>query len=317
MQIIFTLVAKSQAMLADCAAMSVDVITYLFNWCAERLKHIPLTDDEKQMPIHLLHHKKRLQRLYLELVPPLLSVTTLLVVTIISFHDAITTIIAANESHEDVEQPNVHIMLIFSAMNLLLDAMNVSCFARVDHAPQGLSDLISSHPHHHHHHHHHLHHHQDHYSLEQQQQQHHHHHHHHQRDENYERPATELTGLMDNIPQHIPIDENITTCNQAEMTEQQDYFVDDDDDDDDEDDNNQHHVIDLNMCSAWTVRVSGICPQFGLSQHIYLLCLILNFHLYVHVYIFVVLCCVALRCVVLCCVVSFTICLAYFRRYPP
>mmetsp|Transcript_18139 Transcript_18139/g.20670 ORF Transcript_18139/g.20670 Transcript_18139/m.20670 type:complete len:120 (+) Transcript_18139:136-495(+) len=38
-QAFFAVLARSQAMLADCMAMSVDAFTYLFNLVAERLKY--------------------------------------------------------------------------------------------------------------------------------------------------------------------------------------------------------------------------------------------------------------------------------------
>lgn len=109
-------------MMADCAAMFIDVITYLFNFLAERLKHSKRGGSTKQV---------RLRRLYLELVPPSISVTSLLLVIFTTLREAFTTILIVDESQQS-ETPDLTIMVIFSALNLLLDVMNVGCFARVD-----------------------------------------------------------------------------------------------------------------------------------------------------------------------------------------
>jgi Co/Zn/Cd efflux system component len=114
--------------MADCAAMYVDVVTYLFNFLAERLKGSHENMTARQV---------RLRKLLFELVPPLISVATLVVVTIIALRQAWQTLMAPS-AHGSI--PNVQIMLIFSALNLLLDCFNVSCFARVD-STLGISSL--------------------------------------------------------------------------------------------------------------------------------------------------------------------------------
>jgi Co/Zn/Cd efflux system component len=129
-QFIFSLAARSQAMLADCAAMSVDSLTYLVNFYAERIKHREDTEEEKALPLAVLHRRRKLQRLYLELFPPLVSVTTLVTVTIISLKQAIVILV----DDEKEKTPDVIIMLVFSALNLILDAVNVTCFARAEQA---------------------------------------------------------------------------------------------------------------------------------------------------------------------------------------
>ena len=135
LQFVFALVAHSQAMLADCAAMAVDALTYLFNYAAERLKHQNEskhpTDMDNTSPA-ILHRRKRLRRLYLELFPPLISVSTLAVVTALSLKEAISNI--AGDDDDENDEPDVNIMLLFSALNLVLDAINVSCFASADQA---------------------------------------------------------------------------------------------------------------------------------------------------------------------------------------
>lgn len=101
----------------------VDVVTYLFNFLAERHKH-----GSPRMSAHQL----RLHRLYLELIPPLISVTTLIAVTVMALEAAFKTLVNKNDTPEG--QPDVSIMFLFSALNLLLDILNVHCFARVDQA---------------------------------------------------------------------------------------------------------------------------------------------------------------------------------------
>lgn len=81
------------------------------------------------MSPHVRHYRRRLHRLYLELVPPLISVTTLLVVTIFAFRDALSVLLG-KQPINTADQPNVTVMLLFSALNLGLDAVNVTCFAR-------------------------------------------------------------------------------------------------------------------------------------------------------------------------------------------
>jgi Co/Zn/Cd efflux system component len=147
LQFVFAWAAGSQAMMADCAAMSVDVLTYLFNFFAERIKHSELSPD---MPAADGIRHRELRRLYLELFPPLLSVTTLLVVTIVATYQAAITIMADDKNLGD--QPDVVIMLVFSGLNLILDMVNVTCFARAGQAEYLPSSIVSSmeSPHHHH-----------------------------------------------------------------------------------------------------------------------------------------------------------------------
>lgn len=128
-------------MLADSAAMFVDALTYLFNLLAERLKSRPYSEREKRMPAHVRHYKRRLHRLYLELVPPLISVSTLIVVTIFAFRDSLTVLLG-KEMVNASNEPNVDIMLLFSALNLGLDAVNVTCFAR---AGQSVGFMTAAH----------------------------------------------------------------------------------------------------------------------------------------------------------------------------
>lgn len=111
-------------MLTDCAAMYVDVLSYLVNFMAERLKHGKASKSIRELRFH---------RLYLELVPPLVSVATLVGVTIVSLEQACEVLLHSDKNAYQTP-PDLALMLLFSALNLLLDFVNVSCFARVDQA---------------------------------------------------------------------------------------------------------------------------------------------------------------------------------------
>lgn len=139
----FAIVARSQSMLSDSLAMSVDAFTYLFNLIAERLKKNP----NSCLNYHLLNpeerrKRRRLIRLYLEFFPPLISVIALTVVSYRGLRQSIDSLIRLTESPilgatyvssgaED-EDPNIRLMLFFSGLNLLLDMLNVTCFAKTE-----------------------------------------------------------------------------------------------------------------------------------------------------------------------------------------
>lgn len=122
-------------MMADCAAMAVDAITYLFNYMAERIKHRRAPEKDKQWDPEVLKRQRKLQRLYLELIPPLVSVTTLVGVTIVSLKQAIEVLV---EDRALSKPPDVFIMSVFSLLNLLLDGVNVCCFTRAEDQVFGL-----------------------------------------------------------------------------------------------------------------------------------------------------------------------------------
>lgn len=111
-QTIASFIAESEAMLGDSAAMLVDSITYAFNLYAEKRKGNP--------------ESTRKERLQLELIPPLISVTTLIGVTGYILSDALNTL----TSSDDGDEPDTTIMAFFSSANLLLDLVNVFCFAK-------------------------------------------------------------------------------------------------------------------------------------------------------------------------------------------
>jgi Co/Zn/Cd efflux system component len=138
-------IAKSQAMLGDSSAMVIDSLTYLFNSYAERVKNISLQEnDDGTLPEsekELRRLKRTRQRLWLEILPPLCSVMTLIGLTIYIIMDAWVTLEEQQQyefgeddrSSSDAE-PNIGIMFVFSALNLGLDILNVTCFARAKHA---------------------------------------------------------------------------------------------------------------------------------------------------------------------------------------
>jgi Co/Zn/Cd efflux system component len=132
LQISFAIQAKSSAMIADSIAMLIDSLTYLCNMVAENLKSRPFSTYEMSLPLTLLHYRRKLHRLYLELFPPLISVTTLLSLTYLTFKSSIRLLLGP--ATEDDPEPNATIMVIFSILNLLLDAVNVFYFAKVDQA---------------------------------------------------------------------------------------------------------------------------------------------------------------------------------------
>lgn len=161
---VFAIIANSQSMLADAMAMSVDAFTYLFNLMAERLKskhddnashhsygaHDGMAkDDEMMMRQKMLNRK--IKKLYLELVPPLISVVALISVSIYAFLGAIETIVnhKPHPKHENTGEEgetNVSVMFLFSTANLLLDIVNMAFFAKLKHFVHALSNtLVGSH----------------------------------------------------------------------------------------------------------------------------------------------------------------------------
>lgn len=120
-------------MLADSEAMFVDVLTYLFNMLAERRKSRVDNEKELAMSPEERNISRRLHRLYLELIPPCISVIILLTVTVNSIKNAITTLLS-NTPLSPEDTPDLFIMMIFSVSNSILDIVNVACFVNVDHA---------------------------------------------------------------------------------------------------------------------------------------------------------------------------------------
>ena len=154
-QLSFAFVADSEAMKGDSAAMLVDALTYLFNWIAEYRKSnfdhttistavtpgiiLPLNQQQQQPqhnddldPARLRRIRKRGYRkmvLQMEIIPPALSVTTLIAVTIVVTYQAALVLVY----HRRHENPNLQLMMTFSVVNLGLDGLNVFCFAKAKH----------------------------------------------------------------------------------------------------------------------------------------------------------------------------------------
>ena len=138
-------IARSQAMIADSCAMVIDSLTYLFNSWAERIKNRSLLNNEEHDSSEREKEIKRLertrQRLLLEIAPPLCSVLTLIGLTVSVSKEAVDTLTADVSNSEENQEaascsddPNVATMFFFSGLNLALDILNVTCFARARHA---------------------------------------------------------------------------------------------------------------------------------------------------------------------------------------
>lgn len=142
LQTVAAFVAGSEAMMGDSAAMAIDALTYLFNFFAERRKsrfeeYYQRTHSLASLPkdparrLRLKQRAKRKMTLRMELIPPILSVTTLVFVTAIVLHGSIHMLqLDAHRDRTEQGDPNVNLMLIFSSLNLVLDIVNVMCFAR-------------------------------------------------------------------------------------------------------------------------------------------------------------------------------------------
>jgi Co/Zn/Cd efflux system component len=133
-------------MMGDSAAMIVDSMTYLFNWIAERRKHrldelvqnIKLKHERNDATNNILFNSDRCRKklkLQMEIIPPVISLTTLTVVLIMVLDKSIQTLILSSEqSRRYLEKtPDLKLMIIFSSLNLFLDLFNVFCFARARH----------------------------------------------------------------------------------------------------------------------------------------------------------------------------------------
>lgn len=198
-------------MMTDCAAMTVDAITYLFNYAAERIKHREITDKEKQLDPEALFRRRKFLTLYLELIPPLVSVSTLMAVTVVALKQAIQVL---TDYDLVSNQPDVFIMLVFSALNLLLDGVNVSCFARAQDRVVGLpaSFYLS--------------------------------------EEGTCNERTELSGLLKRANNSGDSTTHDSCISRTDMEHGSLVLS---EDDDDQSSSSGH--LNLNMCSAWTVRV--------------------------------------------------------------
>lgn len=125
-------------MIADSACMFVDALTYLFNLIAERRKtafdkhwSAPISPKSRDERKRIRRRAKRKLILEMDLIPTFVSMTTLIIVTVFVLRHAIHILIL--DTHRDVSlksDPNLLVMFCFSVANLLLDLLNVTCFAR-------------------------------------------------------------------------------------------------------------------------------------------------------------------------------------------
>ena len=139
LQSIAAIVAGSEAMIGDSAAMAVDSLTYLFNLVAERRKSrfeefwIGTEEIDPNRRKRMKERAKRKMVLWLEIIPPVISVVTLLAVTGVVLRSSLGLLMLdAHRDRTEQGDPNVNLMLGFSLVNLLLDFMNVCCFARAN-----------------------------------------------------------------------------------------------------------------------------------------------------------------------------------------
>ena len=136
--------AGSEAMLGDSIAMMVDALTYLFNLIAERQKEVyasKLQQQNKSSCAITPFTRSRMVLKYrkytyqLELIPPVLSIATLLIVIGLVMKEAVHTLILDFQRDASLQSdPNVNLMMGFSVFNLILDLVNVGCFASASHA---------------------------------------------------------------------------------------------------------------------------------------------------------------------------------------
>lgn len=130
LEAIFAFMANSQSMMADAAAMSIDALTYLFNLGAEWCKNQPLSEEMRQLSSEEQAYRVELRTQYLELIPPSISVVILIVITIVTTIQAVESLMGEIDGTAEEVDVSVALMFGFSAANLLLDIVNVTCFSR-------------------------------------------------------------------------------------------------------------------------------------------------------------------------------------------
>ena len=136
LQACWSVKADSEALWADSIAMFIDAATYLCNMFAERGKSRPISKMEggKMLSPAAIAYKTRLRILKLELFPPLISVVVLLYLTITTVMEATETLISSKgegDKSGDEEEPDMMVVLVFSVLCLIIDFMNLFCFAKV------------------------------------------------------------------------------------------------------------------------------------------------------------------------------------------
>lgn len=152
--------AKSQAMFADSIAMGADSFTYGFNLIAERMKnrahdtirtkmegeHRKMKEDQGITEVNEIDEEveqielerridraKRKLHLKLELIPPLISVFTLICVTSFILHESVGVLMLdAKRDKAFQSRPDVIVMFAFSSLNLVVDVVNIMFFKKAD-----------------------------------------------------------------------------------------------------------------------------------------------------------------------------------------
>jgi Co/Zn/Cd efflux system component len=209
-QSVFALIANSQSMLADSEAMAVDALTYLFNLYAERVKNGPPTKNELRLTPAVRAYTRELRRLYLELVPPSISVATLVVITVMTLMEAFKSLFGKTEEIGD--DVSIRIMFLFSSANLLLDVVNVTCFARAN-STFGL-DVV--------------------------------------REENRTiRESMTPGGLATETTRLVSVELDLQRMPAGQATDRGNYGS-----PSERNGTDSHRIVNLNMCSAWTVSLS-------------------------------------------------------------
>jgi Co/Zn/Cd efflux system component len=131
LQTVAAFVAGSEAMMGDSGAMFVDAVTYLFNLEEYYQEPQHLSGGDALRRAKLKRRTKRKLILRMELIPPVISVATLLCVTAFVLHSSLRMILLdAHRARSEQGDPNLLLMLVFSCANLVLDLVNVFCFAR-------------------------------------------------------------------------------------------------------------------------------------------------------------------------------------------
>jgi Co/Zn/Cd efflux system component len=222
--------------------MTVDCVSYLINCLAERMKHSTNHEhenndnhDSERLSACERRYRKKMKLLILELAPPFLSVTTLIAVTVVAIRQAIQIIIDTNPD-DKVTPPNLGLMLLFSALNGVLDAVNVLCFAKAEQGAlaKGITSVI--HP--------------NEYVCEQQQHHHQHDKHCHKRRNGNDGDVTlvsEKTHLL--VPSNDDNNPTPTLLGNGSAT---DATTDSDIEDASSSSDADQSGLNLNMCSAWT-----------------------------------------------------------------
>jgi len=78
---------------------------------------------------------KRKLKLTLELIPPFISVITLVACTAFILHESVAMLVLDSQRDANLQDsPNVSIMFVFSSLNLIVDAVNIVFFSKADHA---------------------------------------------------------------------------------------------------------------------------------------------------------------------------------------